>query len=44
VRIDPQTRDVVHNIHIRKVEKRGGQRWNQEVQTMADVKKSGKNH
>ena len=42
VRIDPQTRDVVHNIYIRKVDKSGGQLWNQEIQTVADVKDPGK--
>ena len=42
VRIDPQTRDVVHNIYIRKFDKSGGQLWNQEIQTVADVKDPGK--
>jgi branched-chain amino acid transport system substrate-binding protein len=41
--IDAQTRDVVHNIYIRKVEKKGGQLWNQEFDTIKDVKDPGKN-
>jgi branched-chain amino acid transport system substrate-binding protein len=40
--IDAQTRDVVHNIYIRKVEKVGGQLWNQEFSTLKDVKDPGK--
>jgi len=40
--IDPQTRDVVHNIYVRKVEKLGGQLWNTEVQTFTAVKDPGK--
>ena len=40
--IDAQTRDVVHNIYIRKVEKVNGQLWNQEVETVQDVKDPGK--
>lgn len=40
--IDAQTRDVVHNIYIRKVEKVGGQLWNQEFSTIKDVKDPGK--
>jgi branched-chain amino acid transport system substrate-binding protein len=41
--IDAQTRDVVHNMYIRKVEKVGGQLWNQEIETVQDVKDPGKN-
>jgi branched-chain amino acid transport system substrate-binding protein len=41
--IDAQTRDVVHNMYIRKVERIGGQLWNQEIETVQDVKDSGKN-
>jgi len=41
--IDAQTRDVVHNIYIRKVEKVGGQLFNQEFSTITDVKDPGKN-
>jgi branched-chain amino acid transport system substrate-binding protein len=40
--IDVQTRDVVHNIYIRKVEKVGGQLFNQEFSTIPDVKDPGK--
>lgn len=40
--IDAQTRDVVHNIYIRTVEKTNGQLWNKEIQTVTDVKDSGK--
>ena len=40
--IDAQTRDVVHNIYIRKVEKVGGQLYNQEFATLKDVKDPGK--
>ena len=40
--IDAQTRDVVHNIYIRKVEKVGGQLFNQEFHTLPDVKDPGK--
>jgi branched-chain amino acid transport system substrate-binding protein len=40
--IDAQTRDVVHNIYIRKVEKVNGQLYNQEFVTIKDVKDPGK--
>jgi len=40
--IDPATRDVVHNVYIRKVERAGGQLWNQEFATVANVKDPGK--
>ncbi|MDP2064465.1 MAG: ABC transporter substrate-binding protein [Burkholderiaceae bacterium] len=40
--IDAQTRDVVHNIYIRKVERVNGQLWNQEFDTIKDVKDPGK--
>ncbi|MDD2925406.1 ABC transporter substrate-binding protein [Rhodoferax sp.] len=42
VSIDAQTRDVVHNIYVRKVEKNGGQLWNTEVQTFTSVKDPAK--
>ena len=35
--IDAQTRDVVHNIYIRKVEKVNGQLYNVEFETIKDV-------
>jgi branched-chain amino acid transport system substrate-binding protein len=40
--IDAQTRDVVQNIYIRKVERVGGQLYNQEFETIKDVKDPGK--
>ena len=40
--IDAQTRDVVHNIYIRKVEKVNGQLYNQEFSVINDVKDPGK--
>jgi len=42
VSIDPQTRDVVHNIYVRKVERVNGQLWNTEIQTFTAVKDPGK--
>jgi branched-chain amino acid transport system substrate-binding protein len=42
VSIDPQTRDVVHNIYVRKVERVGGQLWNTEVQTFTAMKDPAK--
>jgi branched-chain amino acid transport system substrate-binding protein len=38
ISIDPQTRDIVQNIYIRKVEKVNGQLWNAEFETFAAVK------
>lgn len=40
--IDAQTRDVVQNIYIRRVERVGDQLWNQEIETVSDVKDIGK--
>jgi branched-chain amino acid transport system substrate-binding protein len=40
--IDAQTRDVVHNIYIRKVDKVNGQLHNVEFDTIKDVKDPGK--
>ncbi len=40
--IDAQTRDVVHNIYIRKVEKVGAQLYHPEFSTIPDVKDPGK--
>ena len=40
--IDAQTRDVVHNIYIRKVERVNGQLHNVEFETLKDVKDPGK--
>ena len=41
--IDAQTRDVVHNIYIRRVEKKDGELYNIEFDTLKDVKDPGKN-
>jgi branched-chain amino acid transport system substrate-binding protein len=38
ISIDPDTRDIVSNIYIRKVEKLDGQLWNTEFETFANVK------
>jgi branched-chain amino acid transport system substrate-binding protein len=40
--IDAQTRDVVHNVYIRKVERKDGQLFNVEFATIRDVKDPGK--
>jgi branched-chain amino acid transport system substrate-binding protein len=40
--IDAQTRDVVHNVYVRKVERVGGQLFNQEFSIIKDVKDPGK--
>ncbi|MEO8856063.1 MAG: ABC transporter substrate-binding protein [Burkholderiaceae bacterium] len=40
--IDAQTRDIVQNIYIRKVEKKDGQLYNVEIATIKDVKDPGK--
>ena len=40
--IDAQTRDVVHNIYLRKVEKKDGQLYNIEFDVIKDVKDPGK--
>jgi branched-chain amino acid transport system substrate-binding protein len=40
--IDAQTRDVVHNMYIRKVEKINGELYNTEFETINDVKDPGK--
>jgi branched-chain amino acid transport system substrate-binding protein len=38
ISIDPETRDIVQNIYIRKVEKLNGELWNTEFATYAAVK------
>ena len=38
ISIDPDTRDIVQNVYIRKVEKKNGQLYNVEFSTMANVK------
>jgi len=40
--IDAQTRDIVQNVYIRKVERTGGQLYNVEFDTLKDVKDPGK--
>jgi len=40
--IDAQTRDIVQNVYIRRVEKIGNQMWNREIATVTDVKDIGK--
>ena len=42
ISIDPETRDIVQNIYIRKVEKVDGELYNVEFQTFNDVKDAGK--
>ena len=42
--IDAQTRDVVQNIYLRKVERRDGQLYNVEFDVILDVKDPGKSH
>ena len=41
--IDSQTRDVVHNIYLRKVQRQDGQLHNVEFDVIKDVKDPGKN-
>ena len=41
--IDAQTRDVVQNIYLRKVERKDGQLYNMEFDPIKDVKDPGKN-
>lgn len=40
--IDAQTRDVVQSVYVRRVERIGGQLWNREIETVANVKDIGK--
>ncbi|MES2480990.1 MAG: ABC transporter substrate-binding protein [Pseudomonadota bacterium] len=40
--IDAQTRDIVQNIYLRKVERKDGQLWNMEFDVIKDVKDPGK--
>jgi len=39
ISIDPQTRDIIQNIYVRKVEKKDGELYNVEFQTFEAVKK-----
>jgi branched-chain amino acid transport system substrate-binding protein len=38
VEIDPQTRDMVQNIYVRKVERKDGELYNVEFETIPNVK------
>jgi len=38
IQIDPKTRDIVQNIYMRKVERRGGELYNVEFRTFPAVK------
>jgi len=38
VKIDPDTRDIIQNIYVRKTEKVGSQLYNVEFATIKDVK------
>ena len=40
--IDAQTRDIVHDMYIRKVERKDGQLWNVEFDVLKAVKDPGK--
>ena len=42
VLIDAQTRDIVQDVYIRKVERQNGQLWNVEFETLKGVKDPGK--
>jgi branched-chain amino acid transport system substrate-binding protein len=42
ISIDPDTRDIVQNIYMRKVEKINGELYNVEFQTFEAVKDAGK--
>jgi branched-chain amino acid transport system substrate-binding protein len=42
ISIDPETRDIVQNIYIRKVEKKNGELYNVEFETFPAVKDPGK--
>jgi branched-chain amino acid transport system substrate-binding protein len=42
ISIDPETRDIVQNIYIRKVEKVDGELYNVEFETFEAVKDAGK--
>jgi branched-chain amino acid transport system substrate-binding protein len=41
--IDAQTRDIIQDVYIRKVERKDGQLWNIEFDTIKSVKDPGKN-
>ncbi|TAL77765.1 MAG: ABC transporter substrate-binding protein [Burkholderiaceae bacterium] len=41
ISIDPQTRDIIQNVYLRRAEKINGQYWNVEFKTFHDVKDPG---
>ncbi len=42
ISIDPDTRDIIQNVYMRRVEKIDGQLWNVEFETFPNVKDPGK--
>ena len=42
ISIDPETRDIIQNVYIRKVEKLNGELWNTEFATIPNVKDPSK--
>ena len=42
ISIDPETRDIVQTVYVRRVEKKGGEYWNVEFDRFADVRDPGK--
>jgi len=38
ISIDPETRDIIQSIYIRKVEKKNGELYNVEFATFKDIK------
>jgi branched-chain amino acid transport system substrate-binding protein len=42
ISIDPETRDIVQNVYMRRVEKVEGELYNVEFETFPDVKDPGK--
>jgi branched-chain amino acid transport system substrate-binding protein len=42
ISIDPETRDIVQTIYVRKVEKRGSELWNVEFDKFENMKDPGK--
>jgi len=42
ISIDPQTRDIVQTIYVRRVEKKGGELWNVEFDKFDNVPDPGK--
>ena len=42
ISIDPETRDIIQNVYMRRVEKVDGQLWNVEFETFPNVKDPGK--